>query len=173
MEAPTFRGARGVYRPLVAEDAAGLFVAHADPAVHHFWSCQAHASLEESATYTADTIAVPHSLHWALTQDGGEAMGRLSLFRPRHGVGEIGVILRAAAHGKGLTSECLRFVCNFGFETLGLMRICADVDPDNVASLRLFERNGFQREGVLRNNWTTHIGVRDSIILARLPRDPA
>lgn len=169
MEAPTFRGVRGVYRPLVVEDAAGLFEAHSDPQVHLFWSSDVHGSLEESATYTADTIAVPNSWHWALTEDGGEALGRLSLFKNRTGVAEIGVILRATAQGKGLTSECLRFVCIFGFETLGLVRIFADVDPDNVASLRLFERCGFQREGVFRNNWKTHIGVRDSVILARLP----
>lgn len=169
MDTPTFRGARGVYRPLVVADGAAMHVAHADPAVHHFWSCDVHASVEESVKYTADTIACPDSLHWALTEDGGEALGRLSLFKRREGVAEIGVIIRAAAQGKGLTSECLRFVCGFGFETLGLMRIFADVDPDNVASLRLFERNGFEREGVFRNNWTTHIGTRDSVILSRIP----
>jgi RimJ/RimL family protein N-acetyltransferase len=169
MTTPTFRGARGVYRPLVVEDAAELFVAHSDPDVHHFWSSDVHASLEESAQYTADTIAVPDSWHWALTEDGGEALGRLSLFKRRDGVAEIGVIVRAAAQGKGLASECLRLACHFGFETLGLVRIFADVDPDNEASLRLFERNGFAREGVFRNNWTTHIGTRDSVIFAKLP----
>lgn len=169
MDTPTFRGARGVYRPLVVEDGAAMHVAHADPVVHHFWSSDVHQSIEESVKYTADTIAVPDSYHWALTEDGGEALGRLSLFMRRGGVAEIGVIIRMAAQGKGLTSECLRHVCGFGFETLKLVRIFADVDPDNVGSLRLFERNGFEREGVFRNNWTTHIGTRDSIILSRIP----
>ena len=31
------------------------------------------------------------------------------------------------------------------------------------------ERHGFVREGLLRNNWTTHIGLRDSVVLARFP----
>lgn len=169
MTAPTFRGARGLYRPLTVEDGPALFVAHGDPIVHHFWSGPAHASLEESVAYTADTIAVENSHHWAITAEGGEALGRVSLFVRREGVGEIGVILRSTAQGKGLTSEALRFVVAHGFKALGLHRIEADIDPDNTASLRLFERNGFVREAILRDNWKTHIGIRDSVIMARFP----
>ncbi|KAF0177258.1 MAG: GNAT family N-acetyltransferase [Hyphomonadaceae bacterium] len=167
MIAPTLRGVRGVYRPLMIEDAPALFVAHADPVVHHFWSGPAHGTLEGSIAHTTATLAVKNSLHWAITRDGGEALGRMSLVIPREGVGEIGVILRADAQGNGLCGEALRLVAAHGFGALGLHRIQADIDPDNAASLRLFERNGFQREGVLRANWKTHIGLRDSVILAR------
>lgn len=172
MTVPTFHGARGVYRPLTVEDGPALYVAHADPVVHHFWSSDVHASLEASTAYTADTIAVPNSHHWAITENGGEALGRVALFVRREGVGEIGVIVRAAAQGKGLTGEALRFVVAHGFEGLGLHRIEADIDPDNTASLRLFERNGFVREALLRNNWKTHIGIRDSVIMAIFPASP-
>lgn len=169
MTAPTFHGARGVYRPLVVEDGPALFVTHGDPVVHHFWSSPAHATLAESVAYTADTIAIENSHHWAITKDGGEALGRVSLFVPREGVGEIGVIVRAAAQGKGLTSEALRLVTAHGFAALGLHRIEADIDPDNVASLRVFERVGYVREALLRGNWKTHIGIRDSVIMAAFP----
>lgn len=169
MTTPTFRGERGVYRPLVVGDWAALFFAHSDPVVHHFWSSEAHVNFEQSARYTGDTIAVPNSLHWAITETGGEALGRISLFVRREGVAEVAVILRRAAQGKGLTGEALRFVVAHGFGTLGLHRIEADVDPDNVASLALFERNGFTREALLRDNWKTHIGIRDSVILAIFP----
>lgn len=169
MTTPTLRGARGVYRPLTAEDGPALFLAHGDPVVHHFWSSPAHASLEESCRYTSDTIAIEDSQHWAITQGGGEALGRVSLFVRREGVGEIGVIVRADAQGKGLTSEALRLVMAHGFTELGLHRIEADIDPDNHSSLRLFERCGFVREAVLRDNWKTHIGIRDSVIMAAFP----
>lgn len=54
----------------------------------------------------------------------------------------------------------------------GPWRIFADVDPDNLASIRTFEQLGFRHEGVLRGNWETHIGVRDSVILGLLRSDP-
>ncbi|HJS79675.1 MAG TPA: GNAT family protein [Vitreimonas sp.] len=47
-------------------------------------------------------------------------------------------------------------------------RLMADIDPDNSASISLFLRAGFQREGLLRQNWKTHLGVRDSVIMAKL-----
>ena len=163
---PTFSGARGVYRPLVMADADALFVAHGDEAVHHFWSGPAHASVEESRAYTRKTLEMS-LFHWAITTDGAEALGRLSLFEQRPGVAEVGVIVRAAAQGKGLVSEALGFVAAHAFSALGVFRLWADIDPENEASIRLFSRNSFEREALLRHNWRTHLGLRDSVIMAR------
>jgi RimJ/RimL family protein N-acetyltransferase len=46
--------------------------------------------------------------------------------------------------------------------------VFADTDPENAASIALLERLGFRREGLLRGEWETHIGVRDSVILGLL-----
>jgi RimJ/RimL family protein N-acetyltransferase len=105
---------------------------------------------------------------WAITENGGDALGRIGLFVEREGVGEVGIIMRPDAAGRGLASKALNLVVAYGFETLDLHRIAADIDPDNVASLNLFLRNGFEREGLLRGNWKTHIGIRDTVMLARL-----
>ena len=47
-------------------------------------------------------------------------------------------------------------------------RVMADTDPDNVASIRLLEKLGFQKEGRLRGEWEIHIGIRDSLIFGLL-----
>lgn len=167
-DVPTLTGGRGIYRPLRGEDAEALFVAHADPDVHYYWASEAHASLEQSRAYTARTLEMT-PYNWALTRDGGEALGRISVFVQRPGVAEVGVILRKAAQRQGLTGEALRLVTAYAFAELGVFRLWADVDPDNAASLALFERNGFVREALLRHNWRTHLGLRDSVILARFP----
>jgi len=90
------------------------------------------------------------------------------LFIEREGVGEIGVIMRPDATGRGLASKALDLVVQHGFGALGLHRIGADIDPDNTNSISLFLRAGFQREGLLRGNWKTHLGVRDSVIMGKL-----
>ena len=41
----------------------------------------------------------------------------------------------------------LVYILGAGFDTLGLVRIRADVKPDNVASIKIFERAGFVLEG--------------------------
>jgi RimJ/RimL family protein N-acetyltransferase len=157
-----------VLRPLEAGDAPALFVAHSDAQTHTYWSGPAHRSVEETAAYNQATIDAPGARVWAITEDGGEALGRIALFTVREGVGEIGVILRREATGHGLASKALQLVDDYGFERLKLHRIAADIDPDNTSSISLFLRAGYQREGLLRGNWKTHLGIRDSVILAKV-----
>lgn len=157
-----------VLRPLTLADAEALYAAHSDAATHHYWSSPPHKSVEETRTYIADTLAIKGAHVWAITESGGEALGRIGLFIEREGVGEIGVIMRPDATGRGLASKALDLVLTQGFDALGLHRIAADIDPDNTNSISLFLRAGFQREGLLRGNWKTHLGVRDSVIMGKL-----
>ena len=165
-DAPRLEAPGLVLRPLEMSDAEALFAAHSDPNTHQYWSSAAHKSVAQTAAYIEDTIAVGHA--WAITESGGAALGRIALFQLREGVADIGIIMRPDATGRGFASKALALVCEYGFNTLELHRIGADVDPDNSASLSLFLRAGFQREGLLRGNWKTHLGVRDSVILGKV-----
>ena len=49
--------------------------------------------------------------------------------------------------GKGLISEAIGTALEFGFGTLGLHRVEAITRPQNAASIRALEKNGFVREG--------------------------
>ena len=171
MSIPTLRGDGVVLRPLIDSDAAAMFVAHGDPEVHHFWAGPPLASVEETRAYNAATVDMAEGRCWAITEDGGEALGRMALFMRRDGVAEIGLILRRAAQGRGLASKALALVEDYGFGTLKLHRIYADADIDNHGCIAVFERAGYVREGVLRGHWKTHIGIRDSVILGKL-RNP-
>jgi [ribosomal protein S5]-alanine N-acetyltransferase len=168
MTPPTLSAPGLVLRPLKVADADALFAAHGDEKAHQFWSGPAHKNVEQTARHIEDTLNMPGARVWAITEGGGEALGRIGLFAQREGVGEIGVIMRREATGRGLASKALKLVEDFAFADLGLHRIAADVDPDNSASLSLFLRAGYQREGLLRDNWKTHLGLRDSVILAKL-----
>lgn len=168
MTTPTLEAPGAVLRPLELADADALFAAHSDEETHHYWSSPAHNSVEQTRAYIADTLALAGAHVWAITESGGEALGRIGLFAEREGVGEIGIIMRREATGRGLASKALNLVIDYGFGTLGLHRIAADIDPDNTSSISLFLRAGFQREGLLRGNWKTHLGVRDSVIMAKL-----
>ena len=168
MSAPRLETAGAVLRALDLSDAEALFAAHGDERTHQYWSSPAHKSVAETAAYIKDTLALTGAHAWAITESGGDALGRIGLFVEREGVGEIGIIMRPDAAGRGFASKALNLVVAYGFETLDLHRIAADIDPDNTASLNLFLRNGFEREGLLRGNWKTHLGIRDTVMLAKL-----
>jgi RimJ/RimL family protein N-acetyltransferase len=54
--------------------------------------------------------------------------------------------------GKGLATEAARAAVAYAFGTLLLAKVWARVDPRNVASLRVLEKVGFSREGLLRSH---------------------
>jgi [ribosomal protein S5]-alanine N-acetyltransferase len=169
MQQPPSLSAPGVVlRPLELSDAAALFAAHSDPETHKYWSSPAHESIEQTARYIEDTLTMKGASVWAITENGGEALGRIALFALRDGVGEIGIVMRREATGRGLASKALQLVGEYAFGECGMHRLAADIDPDNSASISLFLRAGFQREGLLRANWKTHLGVRDSVIMGKL-----
>lgn len=164
---PILRGEGVTLRPLVIGDAEALFRVHGDEAVHHFWSGPAHPNVERTREGIALGLANPTTRLWAIVDPSDELVGRIATFDVRDGVEEVGIILRSDVAGKGYASRALALVIEHAFAN-GTHRIVADIDPENTASLSLFERAGFEREGHLRQNWITHLGVRDSVIMARL-----
>jgi len=57
---------------------------------------------------------------------------------------------------QGYMTEALQAVLGFGFTTLNLHRIEALIAAENVPSLKLLLRNGFTREGVMREDYSVN-----------------
>jgi RimJ/RimL family protein N-acetyltransferase len=65
--------------------------------------------------------------------------------------GEIGYMVAPAARGRGVAGRALRLVSAWALGPLGLERVELRISSDNEPSLRVAERLGFVREGVLRS----------------------
>ena len=103
-------------------------------------------------------------------RESGEFLGcgAMRLTYPLYGEGELHCIITRRHWGRGYATEAVNLLMKFGFETLKLHRIFAVVDPANVPTARVFEKNGFVREGHLREHkWIKGIW-RDSLIYAML-----
>ncbi len=84
-------------------------------------------------------------------KDSGEVIGRCDLGGfIRKSMAEISYYLSRAMWNQGIMTEALKLVLDFGFQDLNLHRIQACVLPQNIASLHLLEKLGFQQEGLLR-----------------------
>ena len=91
------------------------------------------------------------------------AIGTCLLFRFDEGSAraELGYALGRAHWGQGLMHEALSALLGSAFDTMGLRRVEAEVDPSNAPSSRLLRRLGFTREGLLRERWVTKGKVKD------------
>ncbi len=95
----------------------------------------------------------------------GKLIGGITVGNIRHGVsqsGQIGYWIGERYAGQGYMLEAVNLVIRFAFETLRLHRIEAACIPDNARSVRVLEKAGFQREGLLRSylringSWQDH-----------------
>ncbi|OAH11313.1 GNAT family N-acetyltransferase [Streptomyces jeddahensis] len=59
----------------------------------------------------------------------------------------------------------------FGFGELGLHRISAAIGPENHASIRVVEKLGFTREGILRDHVFTNSEWRNSVLYSLLKHE--
>lgn len=63
---------------------------------------------------------------------------------------EIGYFIGEPYWNKGIATEAVNLVVDFGFNELGLVRIHTGVFEYNPASMRVLEKCGFERDGIFK-----------------------
>ncbi len=168
---PTLQTDRFTLRPVERGDAAALFPSFSDEGVMRYWSRPPFKSEEELADWLMDK-SWPGRTWVAVERAGdGPAVARFVASDEGMGTSEIGYLVCREHVRRGIARECLSALITHLFRVEGRRRIFADVDPDNTGSNRLLESLGFTREAHLRENWVTHIGVRDSYVWGLLARE--
>jgi RimJ/RimL family protein N-acetyltransferase len=84
---------------------------------------------------------------------------------------EIGYVIGRDHWQQGFATEIVPRVIDFAFDELGLHRIEADIDPRNTGSIRIVERLGFRREGLLRERYHVNGEKQDSALFGLLKPD--
>ena len=100
-----------------------------------------------------------------------EALGAVVLMSRQPGTAEIGYWLIERARGRGLGSRAVALVAQWAATDARLERVEALVEPGNIASQRVLEKAGFQREGHLRSYLVFNRRRADAVIYSLLPSD--
>ena len=174
---PTIPTERLCLRWLGAGDVPALAGIFGDPEVCRYWS---HPALPDLAAAGAlhDQI-VRHFdarslFQWGIAErDTDVVVGTCTLaaLSSEHRRAEVGFALARRAWSRGYVAEVLPALLGFAFETLGLHRLEADVDPRNARSIRVLERLGFEREGYLRERYRVNGELQDTVWFGLLRRD--
>ena len=86
---------------------------------------------------------------------------------------ETGYWCRTRFAGQGYTTEAVRGIAAFAFDTLGAERVEIRCDPLNRPSARVAERAGFHLEGELRNDALGADGtLRNTLVFSAVPPGP-
>lgn len=107
------------------------------------------------------------AVEWNGVLAGG--IGLMPMRDDYRGTVEVGYWLGEPYWGKGLASRAVALVVPYAMETLGFIRMQAIVHTTNPASMRVLEKNGFAREGLLRKFVRKKDGeARDVVLYARV-----
>lgn len=147
---------RLLLRPLLAEDADGMFALDSDPEVHRFLGNQPIQNKEEAFSVIAFVQEQYESLgigRWAvLEKSSGEFLGWSGLKKitePFLGMPfyyDLGYRFRTQYWGKGFATEAAKAWVNEGFHTLQLQELFASTHLENHASASVLMKCGFTEQ---------------------------
>ena len=86
---------------------------------------------------------------WRAIVVDGQVVGSISVERmanENRSVGSIGYMILTPFWSQGIGTEAVRQICGIAFRELALERIIGEVFPENLASARVLEKNGFRLE---------------------------
>lgn len=154
-EFPNIETDRLLLRQLSVEDATDLFTYYSNPELYRHLDWNGPQSISEAKEIIEvwnDGFQEGWIIRWAIVlKDTDKIVGTIFLsefeqcFRA-----EIGYELSQKYWNRGLMTEATKEVLSLGFNTIGLNRIQATIEPQNIASIKLVEKFNFKNEGLLR-----------------------
>jgi RimJ/RimL family protein N-acetyltransferase len=125
---------------------------------------------QDAVAWLARARAEPERTNFAIEVDG-RAVGGIGL-APRTDVyakcAHIGYWLGEPYWGRGIMTDAVRAVTAYALSGRGLLRLEAPVFAWNPASMRVLEKCGYQREGILRKSAFKDGEVIDTMLYARV-----
>jgi ribosomal-protein-alanine N-acetyltransferase len=155
---PILETKRLLLRRVVNGDVKEMFVLRSNTEIMKYIPRPLVTNLEEAKEHIASIDAKIESLegiNWAITLKGDDTLiGVAGFYRinVENFRAEIGYILHPSHSGKGLISEVVKELIDYGFNTMKLHSIEAVIAPENYASAKVLEKNGFIQEGLFKEN---------------------
>jgi len=150
-------------REMREDDLEGFFAIFGDQAVLKYYGMRAYATPEKAAGLLKRMInkfTRKQGIRWAITLKGDDRLvGTIGYknWDTRSQKGEVSYELNPTHWGRGLMTEALKAVIDFGFRN-GLNRVEAWDMAGNAASRRVLEKAGLVQEGTWREHtyWNGH-----------------
>jgi len=133
-----------------------LFEIFSDPETMEFYDCFPHQNKErtrQNIESSTTGYAEGKGIRWGITLLGeNKIIGTIGFrWNPEKHFANLGYDLNRKYWNKGIISEAIQVVLNYAFETEKIHRIEAFTSPYNFASHKVLLKNGFVKEGELRD----------------------
>lgn len=174
---PELESQRLLYRKILLIDAKDLFLIRSNDDVMRFMDVTRIESIDDAENLIGsvnEAYKKQTGINWAIVEKKSNTfIGYFGFFRiiPEHCRAEIGYALSPEYWGKGYMHETLNKMLRFGFKTMKLHSIEANVNPENAKSKKTLEKIGFKQEAYFRENYLFNNRFLDSLIYSLLEKD--
>jgi len=159
MHFPALTTNRLLLRQIQAKDAEALFPIFSDAEAMQFYGHEPHRTIDDTRELIRQMegrYARRESIRWGITLKGEDRLiGTCGFHHFDEGFhrAETGYELHRDFWGKGIMTEAMRAILDYGFGELGLHRVEAIIDIVNERSKALLVKLGFRYEGNLRGRF--------------------
>jgi len=173
---PYLTSSRLVYRNITPDDSESLYIIRTNEVVMRYMDTHAMKSLSEAEKLVKsirESFKSGTGINWGIEEKSSKTLlGYFGFWRieENHCRGEVGYALHPDSWGKGYMQEAMKTLVRFGFKHLNLHSIEANVNPENINSMKLLEKIGFKKEAFFRENFLFNGEFKDSIIYSLLER---
>lgn len=174
---PTLETERLQLRQLRDADVNEIFALRSDPVTMQFIPRPLAKTNDDALAHIAlinENTKKNTGINWAINQKGSDRLiGLMGFHRlePENFRAEIGYMMLPGYQGQGFTTEGIQCIVAYAFTEMKLHSIEAIIDPGNIASARVLEKNHFTKEAHLRENWYYDGKFLDTVIYSRLATD--
>lgn len=149
---------RLLLRQITKDDVNEVFEMRSNPEIMKFVPRPLVTSKEEALEHIKliqTKIEENTGINWAITLKGNSRLiGIIGHYRIswENLRSEIGYMILPEYHGKGITSEAVKLLIDYGFKTMKMHSLEAIIDPRNHASAKVLEKNNFVLEGQFKED---------------------
>jgi len=153
---PILRSERLLLRQFTANDLERVFKGLSHPEVIRYYGVE-YADLESTQVqmdWFAELERTGTGIWWAVCSPDNAVFfgaGGLNNLNKTHRKAEVGFWLMPEYWGRGIMPEAMSLICDFGFVDLGLHRIEAQVETENISCKNALAKLRFQHEGTMRD----------------------
>ncbi len=171
---PELSTERLILREITKKDVNEIFALRSDKELMRYISRPLALSTEDALKWMQlifDLLETNDGINWGISlKENPLLIGTISLWRidkPNYRA-EIGYMLQTLYQQKGIVSEAIAAVIEYGFATMKLHSIEAKASPENAASLRVLDKAGFVREAYFKEDYYFNGEFLDTVVYSLL-----
>ncbi len=174
---PILESERLHYRRLTDADAPEIFALRSNPEIMKYIPRPLATTIENALAHIKlinEKIDENIDINWAVTEKGNDkCIGLMGFYRtqPENFRTEIGYMITPEHKGKGYVTEAVKTLLDFAFNTLNFHSIEAVIDSRHMASERVLQKNGFEKEAHFKENFFYNNEFTDTVIYSLLKRN--